>query len=487
MTFAIISQNQVIGLNTALDSKANITGNSSQDFVAKILQCSSLNIDTLNGILKASSGSVSQAVAGTDYLSPSGNGSALTGLLQSQISGLTTSSAPTFAGLNLTSASQYESATLGSELLSSGDTWNLGSGWSGNFTDGFTHSSGGGTASVTNSTVTPTIGYKYHIDFVVTNRTTGNFTITFGGQTSISFSSSSAFGPTATTIGTLSINPSNDFNGKIVISIKRITAQSSVISKIIDSTTNNSFEIRSSLSSLYNIFIGTSSGSYNTKGFWNYAFGAQALQNNTTGYGNFAGGFQALKSNTTGRYNIAFGYSAASSNTTGEGLFALGAGTLSANTTGNNNIGIGNYNSRSCTTGNNLVAIGGFALDNITTSNNDIGIGFSAGRFIADGSIANQTSSNSIYIGYNTKASANGDINEIVIGYDAIGNGSNTATLGNSSITKTFLRGTLNVASTVAPALASSTGILGDIAFDSNYIYVCTATNTWKRASIATW
>jgi hypothetical protein len=34
---------------------------------------------------------------------------------------------------------------------------------------------------------------------------------------------------------------------------------------------------------------------------------------------------------------------------------------------------------------------------------------------------------------------------------------------------------------------ASATGAVGEICWDSNYIYVCVATNTWKRTSIATW
>jgi hypothetical protein len=37
-----------------------------------------------------------------------------------------------------------------------------------------------------------------------------------------------------------------------------------------------------------------------------------------------------------------------------------------------------------------------------------------------------------------------------------------------------------------APASASSTGTTGDIRFDSDFIYVCVATNTWKRVAIAT-
>lgn len=38
----------------------------------------------------------------------------------------------------------------------------------------------------------------------------------------------------------------------------------------------------------------------------------------------------------------------------------------------------------------------------------------------------------------------------------------------------------------IAPSTASSTGIKGTVVFDASYIYVCTATNTWKRVAIAT-
>lgn len=37
------------------------------------------------------------------------------------------------------------------------------------------------------------------------------------------------------------------------------------------------------------------------------------------------------------------------------------------------------------------------------------------------------------------------------------------------------------------PATASSTGTTGQITWDSSFVYVCTSTNTWKRAAIATW
>ena len=40
---------------------------------------------------------------------------------------------------------------------------------------------------------------------------------------------------------------------------------------------------------------------------------------------------------------------------------------------------------------------------------------------------------------------------------------------------------------TKTPASAGATGTTGTITWDSNYIYICTATNTWKRVAIATW
>lgn len=37
------------------------------------------------------------------------------------------------------------------------------------------------------------------------------------------------------------------------------------------------------------------------------------------------------------------------------------------------------------------------------------------------------------------------------------------------------------------PATATSTGTAGQIAYDSSYFYICTASNTWRRAAIASW
>lgn len=40
---------------------------------------------------------------------------------------------------------------------------------------------------------------------------------------------------------------------------------------------------------------------------------------------------------------------------------------------------------------------------------------------------------------------------------------------------------------THTPASATATGTAGEVAWDANYIYVCTAANTWKRVAISTW
>jgi hypothetical protein len=37
------------------------------------------------------------------------------------------------------------------------------------------------------------------------------------------------------------------------------------------------------------------------------------------------------------------------------------------------------------------------------------------------------------------------------------------------------------------PASPTATGIAGQIRWDAHHIYVCIATDTWKRAEIATW
>lgn len=46
---------------------------------------------------------------------------------------------------------------------------------------------------------------------------------------------------------------------------------------------------------------------------------------------------------------------------------------------------------------------------------------------------------------------------------------------------------TLIEANTHTPSSATDTGTTGQIAWDTGFIYICTATNTWKRVAISTW
>lgn len=45
----------------------------------------------------------------------------------------------------------------------------------------------------------------------------------------------------------------------------------------------------------------------------------------------------------------------------------------------------------------------------------------------------------------------------------------------------------VRVRTSKTPASASATGNAGQVCWDANYLYVCTATNTWKRTALATW
>jgi hypothetical protein len=172
----------------------------------------------------------------------------------------------------------------------------------------------------------------------------------------------------------------------------------------------------------------------------NTALGYRALNSNTTGEYSVAIGESALKNNTTGLSNTAIGYQALFSNTTGNNNNAIGLYALYSNTTGYENIANGFYSLHGNIGGFHNISIGFRAMQVNTTGSKNVAIGWSAGRYITGGG-ANQTSSNSLYLGYNTRASANGNTNEIVIGYIAEGLGSNTATIGNSSVTVLYLAG----------------------------------------------
>ena len=210
--------------------------------------------------------------------------------------------------------------------------------------------------------------------------------------------------------------------------------------------------------------FGRSALTSNTTGHSNSAFGNNVLQDNTTGYCNNAFGVQSLIRNTTGTSNNAFGYNTLESNTIGKDNSAFGGFALGNNTTGNDNTAVGSNALQDNTTGNQNVGLGYGALLSNTTGNQNVSLGVEAGRRLNDGDNSyNTISSNSIYLGYDTRAKANNETNQIVIGHSARGDGSNSVVLGNSSITRTRLQGQVIIGSfTTQPS-----GIEGAIYYNS--------------------
>ncbi len=234
-------------------------------------------------------------------------------------------------------------------------------------------------------------------------------------------------------------------------------------------TANGSGSLYSNTTGSSNTANGFQSLFSNTTGDGNTANGLASLYLNTTGQRNTANGSGSLYSNTTGQRNTANGYNSISFNTTGWGNTANGHSSLSYNTTGNYNTANG-YDSlsnsgKTITAGSFISGISytiystgstDYTLIGATDSNpgtvftatgvgsgtgkassntnNNTALGYQSGMYIGAGYTNNTASSNSLYLGYDTRALADGDSNEIVIGYGTIGNGTNTATLGSTNV-----------------------------------------------------
>lgn len=121
-------------------------------------------------------------------------------------------------------------------------------------------------------------------------------------------------------------------------------------------------------------------------------------------------------------------------------------------TSGMDSVGIGANAAANLEGGSETVALGHGTLQHVVgsgdfatgTGHRLTAVGDMAGRFL--NSLANKTSGkSSLYLGARTRSLANGAENEIVIGYDVDGGGSNTVTIGNSSILTTTLFGNLSV------------------------------------------
>ena len=209
-----------------------------------------------------------------------------------------------------------------------------------------------------------------------------------------------------------------------------------------------------------NLYIGGEAGLSQptdnvTAGYGNIGIGYQALKDISTGSWNVVLGVSTAENITTGTYNIAIGASAMAFGTTLDNCVAVGSNALVdcisgtsntavgsdalANATGNNNTAMGKSALINHVVGNENTALGSFALAGITTTTADVtAVGYQAGRLIT-AATPNTQSTQCVYLGANTRSSAVNQTNEIVIGYNADGRGSNTATLGNTSVTQAYL------------------------------------------------
>ena len=98
------------------------------------------------------------------------------------------------------------------------------------------------------------------------------------------------------------------------------------------------------------------------------------------------------------------------------------------------NIGIGYLQGPLITSGYDNIMIGRESFPNLTTGNNNIGLGFGNGTQITTGYY-------NIYIGAGASGSIGGtaNTNEVVIGANTVGNGTNTITLGGTDTTGFYL------------------------------------------------
>jgi len=183
----------------------------------------------------------------------------------------------------------------------------------------------------------------------------------------------------------------------------------------------------------FNSFLGFEAGRDNSTGTNNCFFGVEAGRVNTTASGNSFFGSQAGRGNT-GIYNSFFGASAGINNSTGTYNTFLGVSAGEGNSTGAFN---------SC--------LGFQAGQNNTTGSENVFSGVEAGRRILSGASLTVVN-NSVFLGGLTRANANSETNQIVIGHSAIGLGSNTTVIGNTSTTRWKLFGAGIVENITAPS-----------------------------------
>lgn len=364
-----------------------------------------------------------------------------------------------------------DTATLGAELT----TTATGTNWAGtNFATGYTHTAGSIIALT--ATLAASINTFYLVTYTISGRTLGSIGITFGGITASAVTASGNVATSATTTAVLTITPTTDFDGTLVLSIKTISA-STAITKFLSSTSAIVNEIRASntasnffqginaggknITGNSNTFAGNSTGINNTKGIGNSYFGynvgngySQSSYNAFLGYNIFTASASQAGVNS---YNVAVGgnIGGTTSNTNSGGNVFLGYFLGNALTSGSSNMGMGYQSLNAVTSGSFNIAFGGAkgsgdaTLNYNTTGSSNIALGCTAGSFISGGVTQATILNQSILIGVDTRPLADNQTNQIIIGHATTGLGSNTITLGNASIVQTYLSGRVTIGTTV--------------------------------------
>lgn len=159
------------------------------------------------------------------------------------------------------------------------------------------------------------------------------------------------------------------------------------------------------------------------------------------------------------------------------------------------------------TSGNNNTVVGLLSLMSNKTGSNNAAFGYAAGEYLAQTDVAVSGEGNTFIGAFSgPKAYDDGNYN-VFIGHGAGTQGSNKLHISNS-VTETpliygefdpdgglqglvHIHGSLQSTNMRFPnksvLTASSSGTAGEICWDSDYVYVCIATDTWKRFAISTW
>ena len=98
------------------------------------------------------------------------------------------------------------------------------------------------------------------------------------------------------------------------------------------------------------------------------------------------------------------------------------------------------------------------------------------------------TISTSTFISVNTGITANdGTGDNLQAAFIKLNkNFGNIGTIG-IAVANITVSGAVTINNSYVPTANTSTGTTGQVVWDSGHIYVCVATNSWRRANIAVW